>query len=217
MTGKKTFYITTPIYYPSNKLHIGNSYTTVAADAIARYKRLSGYDVWFLTGTDEHGQKIQRQANEVRKKPKEFIDPIVDWIKELWAELDISYDDFIRTTEPRHEEKVAKIFERLYQQGDIYKGKYEGWYCTPCEAFWQERQLVDNCCPDCGRKVELVAEEAYFFRMSRYASRLMEYIEQHPEFIQPESRKNEMINNFLKPGLEICVSGPLLTGDQGPL
>ncbi|HOB86138.1 MAG TPA: methionine--tRNA ligase [Bacillota bacterium] len=207
MTGKKTFYITTPIYYPSNKLHIGNSYTTVAADAIARYKRLSGYDVWFLTGTDEHGQKIQRQANEVRKKPKEFIDPIVDWIKELWAELDISYDDFIRTTEPRHEEKVAKIFERLYQQGDIYKGKYEGWYCTPCEAFWQERQLVDNCCPDCGRKVELVAEEAYFFRMSRYASRLMEYIEQHPEFIQPESRKNEMINNFLKPGLEdLCVS-----------
>ena len=172
-----------------------------------QYKRLSGYDVWFLTGTDEHGQKIQRQANEVRKKPKEFIDPIVDWIKELWAELDISYDDFIRTTEPRHEEKVAKIFERLYQQGDIYKGKYEGWYCTPCEAFWQERQLVDNCCPDCGRKVELVAEEAYFFRMSRYASRLMEYIEQHPEFIQPESRKNEMINNFLKPGLEdLCVS-----------
>jgi len=203
----KTFYITTPIYYPSNKLHVGNSYTTVAADAMARFKRLTGYDVWFLTGTDEHGQKIQRQADASGKKPLEFVDEIVAWIKELWQDLDIAYDDFIRTTEDRHKEKVAAIFTRFYEQGDIYKGKYEGWYCTPCEAYWTERQLEEGKCPDCGRDVELIAEEAYFFRMSKYADRLMDHIEKYPEFIQPPSRKNEMINNFLKPGLEdLCVS-----------
>ncbi len=207
MADQKTFYVTTPIYYPSNKLHVGNSYTTVAADAMARFKRLTGYRVWFLTGTDEHGQKIQRQAEAAGKPTPEFVDEIVEWIKELWQELDIQYDDFIRTTEPRHKEKVARIFKQYYDQGDIYKGKYEGLYCTPCEAYWTERQLVDGNCPDCGRKVELIDEEAYFFRMSKYADRLLEHIETHPEFIQPPSRKNEMINNFLKPGLEdLCVS-----------
>ncbi len=207
MVDKETFYITTPIYYPSNKLHVGNSYTTVAADAMARFKRLTGYRVWFLTGTDEHGQKIQRQAEAAGKKPRAFVDEIVAWIKELWQELDIQYDDFIRTTELRHKEKVARIFTRFYEQGDIYKGKYEGWYCTPCEAYWTERQLMDNACPDCGREVELIAEEAYFFKMSKYAERLLNHIEANPEFIQPPSRKNEMINNFLKPGLEdLCVS-----------
>lgn len=207
MSGEKTFYITTPIYYPSNKLHVGNSYTTVAADAIARFKRLTGYRVWFLTGTDEHGQKIQRQAEAAGKDTRVFVDEIVAWIKELWEELDIEYDDFIRTTEPRHKEKVARIFTQFYEQGDIYKGKYEGWYCTPCEAYWTERQLAECKCPDCGRDVELIAEEAYFFRMSKYAQRLQDYIEEHPEFIQPISRKNEMVNNFLKPGLEdLCVS-----------
>ncbi|MBS3942864.1 MAG: methionine--tRNA ligase [Dethiobacter sp.] len=222
MSGFETFYITTPIYYPSNKLHIGNAYTTVAADALARFKRSTGHKVWFLTGTDEHGQKIQRQAAESGKKTEEFVDEIVSWIKELWRELDISYDDFIRTTEPRHTSSVARIFTRYIEQGDIYKGKYEGWYCTPCEAYWQERQLHENSCPDCGRQVELIAEDAYFFRMSRYAPRLMEYIESHPEFIQPVSRKNEMVNNFLKPGLEdLCVSrtsfdwGIPVPGDPG--
>ncbi len=207
MAGEKTFYITTPIYYPSNKLHVGNSYTTVAADAVARFKRLTGYRVWFLTGTDEHGQKIQRQAEAAGKAPREFVDEIVAWIKELWDELDIEYDDFIRTTEPRHKDKVARIFTRFHEQGDIYKGKYEGWYCTPCEAYWTERQLAGGNCPDCGREVELIAEEAYFFRMSKYAQRLIDHIEANPGFIQPASRKNEMINNFLKPGLEdLCVS-----------
>jgi len=204
---KSSFYITTPIYYPSNKLHVGNSYTTVAADALARFKRLTGYKVWFLTGTDEHGQKIQRQAESAGKEPLVFVDEIVAWIKELWLELDIQYDDFIRTTELRHKEKVARIFTHFHEQGDIYKGKYEGWYCTPCEAYWTERQLQEGACPDCGREVELIAEEAYFFRMSKYAKRLLEHIEAHPEFIQPPSRKNEMVNNFLKPGLEdLCVS-----------
>jgi len=207
LAEKKTFYVTTPIYYPSNKLHVGNSYTTVAADAMARFKRLTGYRVWFLTGTDEHGQKIQRQAEAAGKAPADFVDEIVAWIKELWNELDIEFDDFIRTSEPRHKDKVSRIFERYYEQGDIYKGKYEGLYCTPCEAYWTERQLDDGSCPDCGRKVELIDEEAYFFKMSRYADRLLEHIETHPEFIQPPSRKNEMINNFLKPGLEdLCVS-----------
>ncbi len=207
MGEKKTFYITTPIYYPSNKLHVGNSYTTVAADAMARFKRLTGYDVWFLTGTDEHGQKIQRQSEAAGKKPLEFVDEIVAWIKELWEELDIEYDDFIRTTEERHKEKVAKIFTHFHEQGDIYKGKYEGWYCTPCEAYWTERQLVDCKCPDCNRAVELIAEEAYFFKMSKYAKQLEEHIESNPDFILPVSRKNEMINNFIKPGLEdLCVS-----------
>jgi methionyl-tRNA synthetase len=203
----KTFYITTPIYYPSDKLHIGHSYTTVAADAMARFKRLTGYDVHFLTGTDEHGQKIERRATEAGEEPQVFVDGIVVWIKELWRILDISYDDFIRTTEPRHKLSVQKIFQKFYDQGDIYKAKYEGWYCTPCESFLNERQLLENKCPDCGRPVELVAEESYFFRMSRYAARLLEHIESHPEFIQPVSRKNEMINNFLRPGLEdLCVS-----------
>jgi len=198
----KTFSITTPIYYPSDKLHIGHAYTTVAADALARYKRLRGYDVMFLTGTDEHGQKIERKAREKGVAPQQFVDHIVTGIKALWERLDISYDDFIRTTEERHKRAVEKIFARLVEQGDIYLGTYEGWYCTPCESFFLERQLVDGNCPDCGRPVEKVQEECYFFRMSKYADRLLEYYENNPEFIQPESRKNEMINNFIKPGLE---------------
>jgi len=205
--GKKPFFITTPIYYPSDKLHVGHSYTTVAADALARFKRLTGYDVWFLTGTDEHGQKIQRSAEAAGKSPQIFVDEIVVWIKKLWSALDISYNDYIRTTDPRHKKAVQNIFNKLYDQGDIYKGHYEGWYCTPCEAFWTERQLAEGNCPDCGRSVELVAEEGYFFNMSKYAPRLLEHIESNPDFIQPSSRKNEMINNFLKPGLEdLCVS-----------
>jgi methionyl-tRNA synthetase len=204
---KKTYYITTPIYYPSSNLHIGNTYTTVAADAIARFKRLTGYDVMFLTGTDEHGQKLQRIAEEKGVTPKEYVDVIVAGIKNLWNIMDISYDKFIRTTDDYHKEAVQKLFKQLYDQGDIYKGAYEGWYCTPCESFWTETQAVDGKCPDCGRPVEKAKEEAYFFKMSKYADRLIEYIESHPEFIQPESRKNEMINNFLRPGLQdLCVS-----------
>jgi methionyl-tRNA synthetase len=204
---KKTFYITTPIYYPSDKLHIGHSYTTVAADAMSRFKRLTGYDVHFLTGTDEHGQKMERRAIEAGRNPQEFVDEIVAWIKGLWEILDISYDDFIRTTEPRHKLAVQKMFAKFYEQGDIYKSKYEGWYCTPCEAFWTERQLDGGNCPDCKRPVEMLGEESYFFKMSKYADRLIEHIEKNPDFIQPVSRKNEMINNFLKPGLEdLCVS-----------
>ncbi len=204
---RNTFYITTPIYYPSDRLHIGNSYTTVAADAIARYRRLTGYDVWFLTGTDEHGQKIQRSAEKAGKDPQAFVDEIVAWIKELWAALDISYDDFIRTTEKRHREAVQEIFSRLYRQGDIYRGRYEGWYCTPCESFWTPRQVQERTCPDCGRPVEMVSEESYFFSLSRYTERILEHIRSHPQFIQPPARKNEMINNFLRPGLEdLCVS-----------
>lgn len=204
---KKTFYITTPIYYPSDKLHIGNTYTTVAADAIARFKRLTGYDVMFLTGTDEHGQKIQRIAEAKGVTPKEYVDVIVAGIKELWKMMNISYDKFIRTTDDYHVEAVQKIFEKLYDQGDIYKGYYEGWYCTPCESFYTETQLIDGKCPDCGRAVEKTKEEAYFFKLSKYQDRLLKYIEDHPHFIQPESRKNEMINNFLKPGLDdLCVS-----------
>ena len=204
---KKPYYITTPIYYPSTNLHIGNTYTTVAADAIARFKRLSGYDVMFLTGTDEHGQKIQRIAEEKGIKPIEHVDEIVAGIKDLWKMMNISYDKFIRTTDDYHVEAVQKIFKKLYDQGDIYKGSYEGWYCTPCESFWTETQLVDGKWPDCGRAVEKSKEEAYFFKMSKYADRLIEYIEEHPDFIQPESRKNEMLNNFLKPGLQdLCVS-----------
>ncbi|NIK67577.1 methionine--tRNA ligase [Paenibacillus sp. BK720] len=199
---KKTFYLTTPIYYPSDKLHIGHAYTTVAGDAMARYKRLRGYDVWYLTGTDEHGQKIERNAKDKNKSPQQFVDDIVVGIKELWSKLEISNDDFIRTTEPRHKEAVEKIFAQLLKQDDIYKGEYEGWYCTPCESFFLERQLVNGNCPDCGRPVELVKEESYFFRMSKYADRLLKHYEENPDFIQPESRKNEMINNFIKPGLE---------------
>ena len=204
---KKTYYITTPIYYPSANLHIGNTYTTVAADAIARFKRLTGYDVMFLTGTDEHGQKLQGIAEEKGVTPKEYVDEIVAGIQELWKLMDISYDKFIRTTDDYHKKSVQKLFKQLYDQGDIYKGAYEGWYCTPCESFWTETQAVDGKCPDCGRPVEKAKEEAYFFKMSKYADRLIEYIETHPEFIQPESRKNEMLNNFLRPGLQdLCVS-----------
>lgn len=205
--SKKPYYITTPIYYPSNKLHIGNTYTTVAADAIARFKRLTGYEVMFLTGTDEHGQKLERIAGENGITPKEYVDKIVAGIKDLWSLMNISYDKFIRTTDDYHEKSVQKIFKKLYDQGDIYKGHYEGLYCTPCESFFTETQLVDGKCPDCGRPVEVTKEEAYFFKLSKYADRLMRYIEENPEFIKPESRKNEMVNNFLKPGLEdLCVS-----------
>lgn len=207
MCDKKKYYITTPIYYPSAKLHIGNTYTTVAADALARFKRLTGYDVMFLTGTDEHGQKIQRIAEENNVTPKEYVDEIVAGIKDLWKLMNISYDKFIRTTDDYHVKAVQDIFKKLYDQGDIYKSSYEGWYCTPCESFWTETQLVNGNCPDCGRPVEKAKEEAYFFKMSKYADRLIEYIETHPDFIQPESRKNEMLNNFLKPGLQdLCVS-----------
>ncbi len=202
MMGEKTFYITTPIYYPSGKLHIGHAYTTVAGDAMARYKRLKGFDVMYLTGTDEHGQKIQQKAEEKGVSPKEYVDEIVSGIKELWKKLDISYDDFIRTTEERHKTVVEKIFKQLVDQGDIYLGEYEGWYCTPCESFFTEHQLVNGNCPDCGREVKRVKEESYFFKMSKYADRLLQFYEENPDFIQPESRKNEMINNFIKPGLE---------------
>lgn len=202
MTTKQPFYITTPIYYPSDKLHIGHAYTTVAGDAMARYKRLRGFDVHYLTGTDEHGQKIERKAAEKGVSPQQFVDDIVAGIKDLWNKLDISYDDFIRTTEPRHKASVESIFARLVEQGDIYLDEYEGWYCTPCESFFLERQLESGNCPDCGRPVERVKEESYFFRMSKYADRLLAYYEANPDFIQPESRKNEMINNFIKPGLE---------------
>ncbi|MGG1572730.1 methionine--tRNA ligase [Fictibacillus sp. NRS-1165] len=200
--GEKTFYLTTPIYYPSGKLHIGHAYTTVAGDALARYKRLKGYEVMYLTGTDEHGQKIQQKAEETGVTPQHYVDEIVTGIKDLWQKLDISYDDFIRTTEDRHKESVEKIFKQLLDQGDIYLGEYEGWYCTPCESFFTETQLVDGKCPDCGREVKRVKEESYFFKMSKYADRLLQFYEENPEFIQPESRKNEMINNFIKPGLE---------------
>lgn len=204
---KDTFYITTPIYYPSDKLHIGHSYTTVAADTMARYKRMRGYDVKFLTGTDEHGQKIERIAKEHGTDPKSYVDEIVAWVKDLWKIMDISYDAFIRTTDDYHVKIVQKIFRKLYEKGDIYKSQYEGWYCTPCEAFWTERQLKDGKCPDCGREVELTKEESYFFRLSKYQDKLIKHIEKHPEFIQPQTRQNEMLNNFLKPGLEdLCVS-----------
>ncbi len=203
----KTFYITTPIYYPSGKLHIGHSYTTVAADAMARYKRLRGYEVMFLTGTDEHGQKIEKCARDAGVTPKEYVDGMVAGIKKMWSLLGISYDKFIRTTDGYHEKTVADIFERLYAQGDIYKGTYKGLYCTPCESFWTESQLVDGKCPDCGREVQPAEEEAYFLKLSKYADRLLKYYDEHPDFIQPESRKNEMIRNFIEPGLEdLCVS-----------
>jgi len=206
-SNRKTFYITTPIYYPSGKLHIGHSYTTVAADVMARYKRLQGYDVMFLTGTDEHGQKIERIAREEGVSPQEYVDRIVAGIKELWKLMKITNDRFIRTTDDYHVKAVQKIFKKLYDQGDIYKSEYEGWYCTPCESFWTETQLKDGKCPDCGRSVELTKEEAYFFRLSKYQDRLLKYYEENPDFIQPASRKNEMINNFIKPGLEdLCVS-----------
>jgi methionyl-tRNA synthetase len=202
MGEKKTFYITTPIYYPSGKLHIGHAYSTVAGDAISRYKRMRGYDVMYLTGTDEHGQKIQRKAEEKGVTPQQYVDEIVSGIQDLWKKLKITNDDFIRTTQERHKTVVAKIFDQLVKQGDIYLDEYEGWYCTSDESFFTERQLVDGHCPDCGGKVEMVKEESYFFKMSKYVDRLVQYYDEHPEFIQPESRKNEMLNNFIKPGLE---------------
>jgi len=200
--SKKTFYVTTPIYYPSGRLHIGHTYTTVAADAISRYKRFAGFDVRFLTGTDEHGEKIQKKAREMGLEPIIYLDNMIADIKKLWNVMEISYDDFIRTTESRHEERVQKIFQKLYDQGDIYLGEYEGHYCVECEAFWTESQLEDNKCPDCHREVESKKEQSYFFRLSKYQDRLIEYYEQHPDFCFPESRKNEMLNNFLKKGLE---------------
>ncbi|MFE3576180.1 methionine--tRNA ligase [Lysinibacillus sp. NPDC059133] len=198
----KTFYITTPIYYPSGKFHIGTAYTTVASDTIARYKRLRGYDVRFLTGMDEHGQKIQEKAAEAGKHPQEYVNEIADAAKKLWALMDISYDDFIQTTQERHTKTAEKIFQKFLDNGDIYKGEYEGSYCTPCESFFTETQLVDGNCPDCGRPVHKVKEESYFFNMKKYADRLLAYYEENLDFIEPESRKNEMINNFIKPGLE---------------
>jgi len=204
---KPTFYITTPIFYPNDKLHIGHAYSTTVTDTIARYKRLRGFDVRFLTGTDENAQKVHRKAQEAGKDTLAFVDEIVASIKNLFTRLGISYDDYIRTTEPRHQEIVQKIFTKLYEKGDIYLGQYEGWYCTPDESYWTERQLVDGRCPDCGREVERVLEPSYFFRMSRYADRLIRHYEEHPDFIVPESRKHEMQNNFLLPGLEdLCIS-----------
>ncbi len=204
---KKTYYITTPIYYPSDNFHIGHCYTTVIADALARYKRLKDYDVYFLTGSDEHGQKIEERAKKKGCTPKEFVDPIIDNAKDLWKSLDISYDKFIRTTDAEHVACVQKVFKQLYDQGDIYKGTYEGWYCTPCESFWTESQLKDGKCPDCGREVKLTKENAYFLKLSKYQKQLEEYLSDHKDLMQPVTRYNEMYNNFLKPGLkDLCVS-----------
>ena len=207
MCEKKPYYISTAIAYTSAKPHIGNTYEIVLADAIARYKRQAGFDVYFQTGTDEHGQKIQEKAEAAGITPQEYVDNVAGEIKRIWDLMNTTYDRFVRTTDPEHKTKVQKIFEKMYEKGDIYKGKYVGKYCTPCESFWTESQLVDGKCPDCGRECKDAEEEAYFFKMSKYADRLMEHIETHPDFIQPESRKNEMINNFLKPGLQdLCVS-----------
>ena len=207
MQDKKTYYITTPIYYSSGNFHIGHCYTTVSCDAIARFKRMDGYDVFYLTGTDEHGQKVQQRAQAAGVTPQEFVDKLYHQIVDLWKILDISYDKFIRTTDDYHEKVVQKIYQKLLDSGDIYKSSYEGWYCTPCESFWTESQLVDGKCPDCGREVKLEHEESYFFRLSKYQDKLIEFYEQHPDFISPKSRMNEMINNFIKPGLkDLCVS-----------
>ena len=204
---KKKFYITTPIYYPSGKWHIGTCYTTIICDALARYKRMQGYDVFYLTGTDEHGQKIQKVAAAANTPVKDYIDGVVGELKKLWKLLDISYDKFIRTTDEEHMQAVQKIFTKLYEKGDIYKSNYEGWYCTPCEAFWTKTQLVDGKCPDCGRPVELMKEESYFFKLSKYQDRIQKLIEEDKEFLQPTTRQNEMLNNFIKPGLQdLCVS-----------
>ena len=204
---KRKYYITTAITYTSGKPHIGNSYEIVLADSIARFKRKQGYDVYFQTGTDEHGQKIEIKAKEAGVTPKEFVDQVASQVQGIWDLMDTSYDKFIRTTDNAHKEQVQKIFKKLYDQGDIYKGSYEGLYCTPCESFWTESQLVEGKCPDCQREVKPAKEEAYFFKMSKYADRLIEHIHAHPEFIQPVSRKNEMMNNFLLPGLQdLCVS-----------
>ena len=207
MSEKQKFYITTPIYYPSDNLHIGHSYCSTAADTMARFKKQTGYDVFFLTGTDEHGQKIERKAHDAGVTPQQYVDKIVAGIKDLWKLMDVEYDDFIRTTDERHVKSVQKIFKKLYDQGDIYKSEYEGWYCTPCESFWTQLQLKDGCCPDCGRPVEKTKEESYFFKLSKYQDWLIDYIKTHPDFIQPPSRTAEMLNNFLIPGLQdLCVS-----------
>lgn len=204
---KEKFYITTAIAYASGKPHIGNTYDIVLADAIARYKRFKGYDVYLQTGTDEHGQKIEEKANNAGVTPQEFVDARAGEVKEIWDLMDASYDRFVRTTDPHHKEIVQHIFKKMYDKGDIYKGEYKGLYCTPCESFWTESQLVDGKCPDCGREVKETTEEAYFFRLSKYQKKLEEYIEQHPDFIQPVARRNEMLNNFIKPGLQdLCVS-----------
>ena len=201
------FYITTPIYYPSGNWHIGHCYTTVVCDALARFNRMLKKDVFFLTGTDEHGQKIEKKASEKGLTPIEFINPLVDGLKEIWKELDVSYDKFIRTTDDYHVKGVQEIFKQLYDKGEIYKSQYEGWYCTPCESFWTESQLIDGKCPDCGRPVQKGKEESYFFRLSKYADRILKLYEDNPEFLQPKSRVNEMVNNFIKPGLQdLCVS-----------
>ena len=203
---KKKFYITTPIYYPSADLHIGHTYCTVMADAMARFKRATGYDVRFLTGTDEHGQKIQTVAEKNGVTPQEYVDDVVGRIKKLWDTMEISYDDFIRTTEDRHVKRVQDIFMKMYEKGDIYKGEYEGLYCTPCEAFWTEVQAADGKCPDCGRPVEKAKEEAYFFRLSKYQDQLIDLLENNPEFLQPEARRNEMLS-FIRQGLDdLCIS-----------
>ena len=207
MADKGKFYLTTAIAYTSGKPHIGNTYEIVLSDCIVRYKRLEGYDVYFQTGTDEHGQKIEEKAKEAGVTPKEYVDDVAGEVKRIWDRMNTSYDRFIRTTDEDHEAQVKKIFKKMYDKGDIYKGAYEGMYCTPCESFWTQSQLVDGKCPDCGREVKYAKEEAYFFKMSKYADRLMQYYDEHPEFIQPVSRKNEMVNNFLKPGLQdLCVS-----------
>lgn len=207
MDEKKKYYITTPIYYPSGHWHIGHCYTTVICDAFARYHKMKGEDVFFLTGTDEHGQKVEKKAKEKGVTPKEFVDPIVAELKEVWKCLDIDYDRFIRTTDPDHVAAVQKIYEKLYEKGEIYKAEYSGWYCTPCESFWTENQLIDGKCPDCGRPVAREKEESYFFRLSKYGDRIRKLYEDNPEFLQPKSRVNEMVNNFLKPGLQdLCVS-----------
>lgn len=207
MKEKKTYYITTPIYYPSAKLHIGHTYCTVNTDALARYKRMRGYDVYFLTGADEHGQKIERKAAEAGVTPQQYVDNIVAGFHSLWQLMDISNDGFVRTTDDYHVACVQKVFKKLYDQGDIYKGSYEGWYCVPCESFFTDTQAEGGVCPDCGRPLRREKEEAYFFKMSKYQDRLLEYIESHPDFIAPEGIKKEMVNNFIKPGLQdLCVS-----------
>ncbi|MFR6055505.1 MAG: class I tRNA ligase family protein, partial [Eubacteriales bacterium] len=204
---KEKYYITTPIYYPSGNWHIGHCYTTVVCDAFARYNKMLGKDVFFLTGTDEHGQKVEKKAAEAGVTPIEFVNPLVAGLKEIWSLLDIGYDKFIRTTDEEHVKAVQTIFKQLYDKGEIYKAEYSGWYCTPCEAFWTESQLKDGKCPDCGREVTLEKEESYFFRLSKYADKIIKLYEDNPEFLQPKSRMNEMINNFLKPGLQdLCVS-----------
>ena len=207
MTRKPKYYITTAIAYTSGKPHIGNTYEIILTDSIARFKRKQGYDVFFQTGTDEHGEKIELKSAAAGKTPKEFVDGVAGEIKSIWDLMNVSYDKFVRTTDDYHEKQVQKIFRKMYDKGDIYKGSYKGLYCTPCESFWTESQLVNGKCPDCGREVKPAEEEAYFFKMSKYADRLQKFLDDNPEFISPVSRKNEMVNNFLKPGLQdLCVT-----------